>query len=589
MLVVPKLTNEQLQAAEHVGSVYIRACPGAGKTRTLVARATKFAAELPPARGIALLSFTNSAAEEFRERLLHAGASALLSPPHFVGTIDSFMARYIVLPRGNPFAPGRPIQQLDSWKRFNLTIRMGNSKNDWRSVSLAVFPVGDIDVPGRTPTVKFDAQLVARHHGAGLAGQLKNMPQERKAAAEQQAQKRITGLMSRGLLTPAEVRLLGIGFLMASDASAQAHRQNIVARFPRIVIDEAQDCDESIVKIMGQLEKDGSEITLIGDPDQCIYTWRGARPEQLLELSEKWGDQPSITGNFRCSPNICKAACSLKHVPAVDESKGSTADCGWPCYVAPLKSSKPFLVGQRFLALLKEREIDVTRAIVLAPTWSLAMAAAGAEGTKGSGMRLGGRLREACHVARERPDTEAVRLVRDLVLDHVKKRLSWDDEASPDRETAMRIEGEVRRLACELLTADPFAKDWHARALAILDTLTLAPSQTLKEAKSCLPKPTKPLEANLVMSTGLAYSTVHAAKGREYDAVLFVAGDRDDQKFHDLLDDWENRSPGSERRAVAYVAVTRAERLLVVAGPEPHCDRIRALLNRDGAAVELLA
>ena len=67
---------------------------------------------------------------------------------------------------------------------------------------------------------------------------------------------------------------------------------------------------------------------------------------------------------------------------------------------------------------------------------------------------------------------------------------------------------------------------------------------------------------------------------------MFVAGRSVDDKLKAFLADWKARKAGSERRAVAYVAVTRARRLLLFAGPEKVCEEVESLLQRDGAEVE---
>ena len=68
--------------------------PGSGKTRALVARFLQTAAAQH--RGVALLSFTNAAVDEVRRRT--GGSAQALKAPHFVGTIDSFLHRFIVTP-----------------------------------------------------------------------------------------------------------------------------------------------------------------------------------------------------------------------------------------------------------------------------------------------------------------------------------------------------------------------------------------------------------------------------------------------------------------------------------------------------------
>lgn len=588
-----ELTDEQARVAGHPGSLYVKACPGAGKTRALVARAQKLADVLPPTRGLALLSFTNSAAEEFRERLIKAGASSLLRPPHFVGTIDSFLGRFVVLPRGNPFAPEQPIQHVEGWRRHTVRVFTGQKtaygKPDLRTVNLSAFLVSDVEPNTGRATTKMDFDLVAREHGRGLATQLQQLPRRAREKAESTAAKTLASIMSRGYLSPAEVRLLATNFLMAGDEQSRAHLRNLVERFPHLVVDEAQDCDTVILSLLGQLSELGSEMTLIGDPDQCIYTWRGADPKGLVRMSRNWRVGPRLTGNFRSSPSICRAAATLKEVSEVDVSRGDSANCAWPIYVAPLKMGKPFVVGQLFLNLLEEKKVEVANAIVLAPSWSLARAVAGAEPPASTHQRLGGKLRAACYSARERPDSKSIGRVRELVEQHLNSRLPIGMDETQDRTRIQQLKDEARRLAHEVLSSNPTGEEWYDHTVEVLDTFR-PPSglACIAEARKFLPKPSKPLEVEIKSTSGLSFSSVHQAKGREYEAVLYAAGLRVDDKLKEFLADWKVRKAGSESRAVAYVAVSRAKRLLLFCGPRKVCGEVRSLLKRNGAAVEFL-
>ncbi|MBH4106458.1 UvrD-helicase domain-containing protein, partial [Pseudomonas aeruginosa] len=116
------LTAEQEAFATHVGGAFVHACPGAGKTRTIIARLVKIAAALPQRRGVAILSFTNSAVDEFRERCRVAGLDPLLKHPSFMGTLDAFVRHFVVLPACGTACTMRPII-LDSWDRLDINIR----------------------------------------------------------------------------------------------------------------------------------------------------------------------------------------------------------------------------------------------------------------------------------------------------------------------------------------------------------------------------------------------------------------------------------------------------------------------------------
>ena len=111
---IDRLTGEQNAFAEHVGGVFVHACPGAGKTRTIIARLAKLSRALSPRHGVAVLSFTNSAVEEFRARCQAAALTSLLGHPSFMGTLDAFVWRFVVLPGCTAMSTARPMI-LGSW------------------------------------------------------------------------------------------------------------------------------------------------------------------------------------------------------------------------------------------------------------------------------------------------------------------------------------------------------------------------------------------------------------------------------------------------------------------------------------------
>ncbi len=73
--------------------------------------------------------------------------------------------------------------------------------------------------------------------------------------------------------------------LLARDpAIREAYR----TRFRHVLVDEYQDLNEAQYRLFRQLAGDGAEIMVIGDPDQAIYGFRGARPEYFRRFREDW-------------------------------------------------------------------------------------------------------------------------------------------------------------------------------------------------------------------------------------------------------------------------------------------------------------
>lgn len=191
MIGIHGLTAEQEAFATHVGGAFVHACPGAGKTRTIIARLAKIAATLPPRRGVAVLSFTNSAVDEFRERCRVAGLGPLLKHPSFMGTLDAFVRHFVVLPGSAATSTMRPII-LDSWDTLGIEVRLSGQfafRGDAVSLDLFDAETNVID-PARI----------------GHAG-LRNHVRQHQARYQQAAAQRRRGLLQAGYLSAGDARV----------------------------------------------------------------------------------------------------------------------------------------------------------------------------------------------------------------------------------------------------------------------------------------------------------------------------------------------------------------------------------------------
>lgn len=77
-----------------------------------------------------------------------------------------------------------------------------------------------------------------------------------------------------------------------------------------LLVDEYQDTNTSQYELVKLLVGSRARFTVVGDDDQSIYSWRGARPQNLVLLQE---DFPALQvikleQNYRCSERILKAA-----------------------------------------------------------------------------------------------------------------------------------------------------------------------------------------------------------------------------------------------------------------------------------------
>lgn len=80
-----------------------------------------------------------------------------------------------------------------------------------------------------------------------------------------------------------------------------------------MLVDEYQDTNGAQYELVKRLVGDRRKLTVVGDDDQSIYAWRGAKPENLAQLKE---DYPSLKvikleQNYRSTSRILKAANTL--------------------------------------------------------------------------------------------------------------------------------------------------------------------------------------------------------------------------------------------------------------------------------------
>ena len=84
-------------------------------------------------------------------------------------------------------------------------------------------------------------------------------------------------------------------------------------RLEYIMIDEFQDIDDLQYQLMEVLCGYHNNLFIVGDPDQTIYTWRGANVKYLLDFDREFPDVKTIMmlENYRSTPEIIAAANSL--------------------------------------------------------------------------------------------------------------------------------------------------------------------------------------------------------------------------------------------------------------------------------------
>lgn len=112
-----------------------------------------------------------------------------------------------------------------------------------------------------------------------------------------------------GLLDFAEILLLSYELLRDNDAVRRDYQQ----QFSHILVDEFQDTNTIQYQWLKMLIGENSSITIVGDDDQSIYGWRGARIENIHRFSKDFKDTETVRleQNYRSTQTILNAANKL--------------------------------------------------------------------------------------------------------------------------------------------------------------------------------------------------------------------------------------------------------------------------------------
>ena len=292
--ILQDLNETQRQAVSAPpGNQLILAGAGSGKTRVLVHRiAWLIQVENISPYSIMAVTFTNKAAREMRARLEQLLDDQLIgsSRSMWVGTFHGIAHRLLKthweavnLPQNFQIIDSD--DQLRLIKRISQTMDLDESR--WQPRQLQGFINNQKDQGMRPQYI--------RETGDFYQTTLLSVYRNYEQACHQ------GGLVDFGEL------LLRAHELLLQNADILAHYQQ---RFPFILVDEFQDTNTIQYAWLRVLTGDKGYITAVGDDDQSIYGWRGARIENIHRISEDFTNTNTVRleQNYRSTGCILKAA-----------------------------------------------------------------------------------------------------------------------------------------------------------------------------------------------------------------------------------------------------------------------------------------
>ena len=278
---------------------------GSGKTRVISEKVAYLVRHGTPARHIVAVTFTNKAAREMKIRV-----SRMLTDSESRGlTVATFHAFGLNLVRREYKALGY---------KANITILDEQDK-----LMLLKELVRHTDEAGSLSSDGVE-------HYAQLIGRWKNRFLPPEAALQQASGDEIpvVALYTRyqshmkacNAMDFDDLILLPV-LLLKQDAEV---RQRWQEKVRYLLVDEYQDTNQTQYELIRLLAGGLGRLTVVGDDDQSIYAWRGAQPENLVQLQQ---DYPrlkviKLEQNYRSMGRILKAANQLiAHNPHVFEKR----------------------------------------------------------------------------------------------------------------------------------------------------------------------------------------------------------------------------------------------------------------------------
>ncbi len=289
------LNPEQIQAVRHVqGPLLILAGAGSGKTTVLVSRTGRLLdVERVEAERVGVLTFTNKAARELKHRVaLKLGAQA---QKIWTGTFHSFGLQWM--------------------RRHHRAMKLPSSfgvidSSDAEGIVRELLK----DTRAQKDAFRIDQLLELMNQwreeavirGVDPAKLGRNDADEYEVMASALLPKYLRRLELLGVTDFSDLLTRPLQALRDSDQL----RREFGEIFDFLMVDEFQDTNGAQLELVRELSRGSGNLAVVGDDDQSIYGWRGARVANILEFPREFpgAEVIRLERNYRSSPAILDLA-----------------------------------------------------------------------------------------------------------------------------------------------------------------------------------------------------------------------------------------------------------------------------------------
>lgn len=285
------LNEKQLQAVTS-NEKYIRVVAGAGsgKTKVLTSRISYMVENGVDPSNILAITFTNKASKEMKERVLKNIDDMLGSP--FISTFHSFCVRFL----------REEIKKIGYPRDFNII-----DEEDKTKLVKEILKDKNIDknyLNHKTIINYISYYKTYCYKGNYTIGGIFSEAKEKdKKSIYEEYTRRLESMQCLDF----DDLLLKSYQILVSDEDVRNKWQR---RFSYILVDEFQDTNDIQFDLVKLLVGKENNLFVVGDPDQTIYTWRGANLNIIMEFNENFPGATTIVldTNYRSSKKILDCA-----------------------------------------------------------------------------------------------------------------------------------------------------------------------------------------------------------------------------------------------------------------------------------------
>lgn len=281
------LNEQQLEAVtETEGFVRVIAGAGSGKTKALTQRYAYIVEALGiNSSNILCVTFTNKASQEMRKRVKRlVGENSDLS---YITTYHGFCVRVL----------REDINKIKYPKNFIIM-----DVEDQKTVLRQVY--NELGLTSKVFTFKQVLRYISKQKTS--QEYLQYILESKKKETDNEIEKvfiRYLEKQQRNFALDFDDLLNFALYIFVNNPDVLEKWQK---RLHYIQVDETQDSSQKQFMLIEMLSQFHKNLFVVGDPDQTIYEWRGAKPEILVDFDKQFTDSKTIimNQNYRSTPNI---------------------------------------------------------------------------------------------------------------------------------------------------------------------------------------------------------------------------------------------------------------------------------------------